>query len=207
VLVNARASELEIDEVGGPLRLRWRPSPPFTNTQLEEFCRRYDELRIERDSDGTLTIMSPAGWRTGSREAQLIIQLGSWAKRDGSGVATTSSAGFYLPNGAMRAPDAAWTARKRLDALPEEELEHFLPIVPDFAVELRSPSDRLREMQLKMLEYVANGVTLAWLLDPSSRIAYVYRSVAPVQVVQAAMTLDASPELPGFVLDLAPIWG
>jgi Uma2 family endonuclease len=106
----------------------------------------------------------------------------------------------------MRAPDAAWTVRTRLDALPQGELEHFLPIVPDFAVELRSPSDRLREVQLKMAEYVANGVTLAWLLDPSSRTAYVYRPGAPVQVVQAVVTLDASPELPGFVLDLAPIW-
>jgi Uma2 family endonuclease len=204
--MNARASELEIEEVRGPFRLRWRPSPPLTNAQLEEFCQRYDELRIERDGDGTLTIMSPAGWRTGSREAELITQLGPWAKRDGSGVATSSNTGFYLSNGAMRAPDAAWTARKRLDLLPEEDLEHFLPIVPDFAIELRSRTDRLRELQLKMLEYIANGVTLAWLLDPTSRTAYVYRSGAPVQVVQAATTLDASPEVPGFVLDLASIW-
>jgi Uma2 family endonuclease len=204
--VNASVSELEIEEVGGPLRLRWRPSPLLSNAQLEEFCQRYDELRIERDSDGTLTIMSPAGFRTGDREAELGMQLRVWAKRDASGIATSSNTGFYLSNGAMRAPDAAWTAHKRLDLVPEEDLEHFLPIVPDFAIELRSRTDRLRALQAKMAEYIANGVRLAWLLDPSSRTAYVYRPNAPVQVVQAALALDASPELPGFVLDLAPVW-
>jgi Uma2 family endonuclease len=111
-----------------------------------------------------------------------------------------------FPNGAARAPDAAWFSHTRLQTVSEAELERIPLAVPDFVVELHSKSDRVQRLQEKMNEYITNGVRLGWLLDPTSRTAYVYRPGVPVQAFENATTLDASPELPGFVLDLAPIW-
>jgi len=106
----------------------------------------------------------------------------------------------------LRAPDVAWISRQRLAAVSEAQLDSLALLVPDFVVELRSKSNRLRRLQAKMDEYIANGVRLGWLLDPTTRTAYVYRPGVAVQVFENAATLDASPELPGFVLDLVPIW-
>ena len=134
------------------------------------------------------------------------MQLRAWAKRDGTGVALGPTGGYRLPNRAMRGPDASWTRRDRVDALPQTEIEQIPHLVPDFVVELRSRSNSLRRLQDKMEEYLANGVRLGWLLDPSTRTVYIYSAGAGVQVVENATSLDASPELAGFVLDLAPIW-
>ena len=119
---------------------------------------------------------------------------------------TDSSTGFDLPNGATRSPDAAWVRRSRLAALPEEQKARFLPLCPDFAIELRSPSDSLKTLQDKMQEYIDNGAQLGWLLDPSDRRVYVYRSGVAMECLENPATISGDPELPSFVLDLAKIW-
>jgi len=189
-----------------PFLLRWKNPPDLSTEELLEFSEINDPLQIERECDGSLLIMSPTGLTTGDRNADLTMQLRLWAKRDGSGVAADSSVGYELPNRSLRGPDASWTRRERIEALPPGERNTIPHLVPDFVVELRSTSNRLRRLREKMDEYMANGVRLGWLLDPTSRTAYVYRPGAEVQVFENASSLDASPELPGFVLDLVPIW-
>jgi len=198
--------EFELDELEGFFLLRWKNPPPFTDDELLEMFALNEGLQFEVDCDGSLIIMSPSGLKSGFRTMQLTTQLGVWANRDGTGVASDSSGEMRFPNGAARAPDAAWFSHTRLQAVSEAELEKIPPVVPDFVVELRSKSDRVQRLQAKMDEYIANGVRLGWLLDPTSRTAYVYRPGVAVQVFENAESLDASPELPGFVLDLAPIW-
>ena len=88
--------------------------------------------------------MPPAGGETGDRESEIIMQLRIWAKRDGTGKAFGSSTGFTLPNGAMRSPDAAWFPLSRWNALTAKQRKKFLPLCPDFVVELRSPTDSLK---------------------------------------------------------------
>ena len=150
--------------------------------------------------------MPPTGGDTGSRNAEITMQLRLWAKRDGSGVAYDSSTGFRLPNTAVHAPDAAWMLRSRLARLSVEERRRFIPACPDFVLELRSPSDRLQDVQDKMAEYLANGARLGWLIDPDPRHVYVYRPDAPVERLENPETLSGDPVLPGFVLDLREIW-
>jgi len=189
-----------------PLIVHWRPPAELTDEQFFEFCRINPDLRIERATDGEVIIMSPAGGRTGARNLEIAMQLGQWAKRDGRGVAFDSSTGFRLPNGATRAPDAAWVLRSRLDLLADEAKERFLPLCPDFVIELRSPSDELLTLREKMDEYQANGARLGWLIDPMSRHVYVYTDdTAPREVVDPAELSDVSV-LPGFVLNLSAIW-
>ena len=178
----------------------------MNDEQFFEFCRINRDLRIERTADGDLVILAPAGARTSDRNSEINMQLRQWAKRDDRGVAFDSSAGFRLPNGAVRGPDAAWIERSRLDALVDEAKERFLPLCPDFVIELRSPSDTLKAVQEKMEEYRANGARLGWLIDPMTRRVSIYTPNAPATELVNPAELSAEPVLPGFVLNLPPIW-
>jgi Uma2 family endonuclease len=173
--------------------------------QLFEFCRLNRDLRIERDADGVLVLMAPVGGASSARNLELCRQLANWAQHDGSGVAFDSSVGFILPNGAMRSPDAAWLRRERWEALRPEEREKFVPLCPEFVVELRSPSDRLPALQRRMRELIRNGAQLGWLIDPARRSVHVYRAGEAVQTLLAPSGLSAEPLLPGFMLDLRGI--
>src|SRR5215208_7218321 len=173
--------EAPTDITGWPLVLRLRPIIELSDDQLTALCALNRELRIERNAQGELLLMPPAGFETSGENAQLTAQLVVWANRDGTGIATDSSGGFRLPNGAMRAPNAAWISRTRLAAIPPEEREKFLPLCPDFVIELRSPSDSLRDLQAKMEEWIANGAQLGWLLDPEPRQLYIYRPDQPAE--------------------------
>jgi Uma2 family endonuclease len=194
------------DEAALPLVLRLEPVIHLSDDQLLALCAINRGLRIERNAKGELLLMPPAGLETAQQEGRIAVRLGTWAERDGTGVFISSSGGFRLPNGAVRAADAAWIARSRWEAIPAEERKKFAPLAPDFVIELRSPSDRLGDLQGKMEEWIANGVRLGWLLDPEPRQAYIYRSGAPVERLDDPAELSADPVLPGFVLNLREIW-
>ncbi len=186
--------------------VRIQPVGLFSDEQFYEFCRLNSDLDIERTADGDLLIMAPASFRTSHLNLRIAAQLDQWAERDGTGMATESSGGFVLPNSAVRAPDAAWIRRDRLTTVPEEQQDRFLPLCPDFAIELRSPSDTLDAAQAKMREYLESGLRLGWLIDPFARRVYVYRPGADVDVLEDPAGVDGSPVLPGFRLDLSRIW-
>jgi Uma2 family endonuclease len=194
------------DETGLPLVLRLEPVLHLSDDQLLALCAINRDLWIERNAKGELLLMPPAGSEAGEQEGRIAVRLGTWAERDGTGVFISSSGGFRLPNGAVRAADAAWVARSRWEAIPAEERKKFAPLVPDFVIELRSPSDRLGDLQGKMEEWIANGVRLGWLIDPGPRHVYVYRLGAPVERLENPAELSGDPLLPGFVLDLREIW-
>ena len=187
-----------------PVRLNFEPA--MTDEQFEQFCAINDDLRIELTAEGVIEIMPPANSDTGFKEADIITDLNVWTRADGTGHAFSSNAGFTLPNGAVRSPDASWLRKSRLTALTAEERRGFARICPDFVVELRSSTDRLSVLQAKMEEYMANGARLGWLLDPSTRQAHIYRPGVPPEIIDNPASLSADPELPGFTLDLTPIW-
>ena len=121
-----------------------------------------------------------------------------WAKRDGTGRTFDSSGGFRLPNGAVRSPDASWIANARLATLTAGQRERFIPLCPDFVVELRSPSDSLSALHDKIGEYMENGARLGWLIDPPGRQVFVYRPGSPPERLEAPPGLSADSVLPGF---------
>ena len=188
-----------------PLILRARPALTPTDDEFFEFCRQNNDLRIEQTAQGEWIIMPPTGFETGSRNNEVSRQLGNWARQDDTGVAVDSSTGFVLPNGAKRSPDASWVHRSRLAALTGEQ-KKFLPLCPDFVVELRSPSDALADTQDKMAEFRDNGARLGWLVDAAERRVHVYRPSAIADVLDAPLSVSGDPELAGFVLDLARVW-
>jgi Uma2 family endonuclease len=196
------ASRVEV----APVTVRLEPVVHLSLDELYEFCRINRDLRIERTADGELVIMPPAGGAAGSRNAELTFQLQRWAREDGSGVVFDSSTAFVLPNGAVRAPDASWVHRERLARLSEEEKQKFLPLCPDFVVELRSASDQLPVVEGKLREYRENGARLGLLIDPEERRVHVYRERGEVEILDDPAAVVGEPVLPGFTLSLAAIW-
>ncbi|MBI3693515.1 MAG: Uma2 family endonuclease [Acidobacteria bacterium] len=177
----------------------------MSDEEFYEFCALNEDHRIERTAAGDILIMAPAGGETGYRNMDLSAQLHRWSKSDGRGVAFDSSTGFRLPNGATRSPDAAWVLRSRLTGLTREQRRRFLPVCPDFVLELTSPTDRLSKVQEKMQEWMANGATLGWILDADNRQAHVYRP-GSVEILDGPQRLAGEGLVEGFVLELAGIW-
>jgi Uma2 family endonuclease len=180
--------------------------PQMSEAQFYEFCHHNPDLQIERTAEGEVIIMPPAFSDTGNRNFKLAVQLGIWADRDGTGECFDSSAGFTLPSGAMRSPDASWIKLDRWHALTDEQKSSFAPIYPDFVVELRSASDTLKSLQAKLQEYIENGVRLGLLIDRQNRTVYCYRADGSVAVLNNPELVSCDPELPSFTLRMVNIW-
>ncbi len=178
----------------------------MTEDQLLQICSDNGDLRIELTANRELVIMPPAGMESGWQEAELARQVGNWSVQDGTGRFFGPNAGYTLPNGAVRAPDISWMPLSRWESLGREDRMKFGHTFPDFAIELRSPSDRLRDVQDKMQEYMENGVRIGLLIDPLNRRVHVYRPGQPVDILEEPTGVSADPVLPGFVLDLSAIW-
>ncbi|MEM9004266.1 MAG: Uma2 family endonuclease [Cyanobacteria bacterium P01_F01_bin.86] len=165
------------------------------------------ELRLERTATGELIVTPPTGGMSGKRNLSISAQLGVWFEaNDTLGEAFDSSTGFELPNGANRSPDAAWVQKDRWEALTDEQREGFVPLCPDFVIELRSKTDKLKVLQTKMQEYIANGAQLGWLIDPKTRQVEIYRPGQAAEILDNPSTLSGEVVLPGFILTLKRIW-
>ena len=178
----------------------------MTEEQFLKLCSDNGDLRLELTAKRELIVMPPAGGITSGRNSRLNQQVANWSDQDGTGTTFDSSGAFVLPNGAILSPDASWILLSRWETLTGAEQRRFPPICPDFVIELRSPSDRLADVQDKMVEYVENGVRLGWLIDPQNKRVYVYRPGQPVETLEGPDSVSGGPELPGFTLDLRAIW-
>ena len=178
----------------------------LTDEQFYRLCSDNRDFRFELTAQRELLIMSPTGSKTGWRNAKITQRMAAWTDQDGTGVCFDSSAGFTLPNGAKRSPDASWFRREVWEALTAEQQDEFAPICPEFAVELRSLNDSLADLQEKMTEYIDNGTQLGWLFDPKSKRVFVYRPNQPVELLENPSSLSGHPVLPGFVFDPREIW-
>jgi Uma2 family endonuclease len=177
----------------------------FTHAQFAEICETNRELQLELSSTGELIILAPTAWGSSKRNFKLIIQIGIWNEKTQLGEAFESSGGFVLPNGAQRSPDVSWVEKSRMTAINPDP-DKFLPLAPDFLIELRSATDSLPKLQEKMEEYRANGVRLGWLIDPKHQRVEIYRPDQEVEILQSPTQLSGEGILPGFTLDLTTIW-
>jgi Uma2 family endonuclease len=189
-----------------PLTVSFPALVQMTDEQFYQFCLANRDLRIERTAKGEVIIMPPAFSDTGNRNSKITAQLEVWAELDGMGEVFDSSAGFTLPNGATRSPDACWIRSERWNALSDQQKASFAPICPDFVIELRSSSDTLIGLQAKMQEYIENGAMLGFLIDRKNVTVHVYRSGRSPEILEQPETVSGDPELPGFVLRMAKIW-
>jgi len=177
-----------------------------TDEQFFQLCVNNRDLKFERDRQGNLIIMPPTGGETGNQNIEIAYQLQAWSRQNKLGLAFDSSTGFKLPKGNERSPDAAWITLEKWQNLTPQQRKKFLPICPDFVIELRSPTDELKTLQDKMLEYLDNGTRLGWLIDPKTVQVEIYRQGQEVTILESPQVLSGEDVLPGFILELEPIW-
>jgi len=170
------------------------------------FCAVNDFARIEREPNGEILVMSPANSKTSKINSRICRLLDEWAEEDGRGVAFDSSGGFALPDGSMRSPDAAWVLRRRWDALTEAQQSSFAPLCPDFVIELRSPSDKLGDVQAKMQMWIANGAEVAWMIDSQRKAIEIYRPGDSVEQLYDPSSVQGNGPVAGFELVMERIW-
>jgi Uma2 family endonuclease len=193
-------------EVLEPVELQMSPAFDMDDEQFYRFCRLNSDYRFERTANGTLQIMSPESASSGSGSAELIHYFVEWAHKDGTGRVFGSSVGYTLPKGSIRSPDVSWVLNSRLKKLSDRDWNRFLPLCPDFALELLSPTDRLPLIQDKMREYIANGARLAWLLDPFTKKVHIYKPRATPKILNNPREVSGDPILKGFKLELGRVW-
>jgi Uma2 family endonuclease len=201
----ARRSERRTVAEPIALQVTVRSGLRVSERAFERLCALNRDLRLERSAKRELIVMTPVGGGSSRGELRISQALANWNDTSDLGIAFSPSIGFVLPNGAIRSPDGSWISRARWESLSPEEQKTFLHVVPEFVVELRSPSDRLRVVREKMREYLEQGVSLGWLIDPERATVEVYRVGRPVEVLAKPLTLSAEDVLPGFVLELKGI--
>jgi Uma2 family endonuclease len=188
------------------LTLQLPPVLKLSDEQFEQLAAVNQDLRLELTAEGELIIMPPTGGETGNRNFEMYIDFGIWNRQAGLGKAFDSSTGFRLPKGGTRSPDVSWVRMERWEALTQEQRKKFLPLCPDFAIELVSETDDLDDARQKMQEYLENGLRLGWLIIPKAQQVEIYRQTREVEVLQSPTSLSGEDVLPGFVLDLQPVF-
>lgn len=174
--------------------------------QFQVLCAANPEVKLELNASGELVIMSPTGGETGAWNAELNADLVIWNRQTQLGKIFDSSTGFSLPNGAQRSPDAAWIPLEKWNALVPEQKQGFLPLCPDFVMELLSPSDSWIQGMEKMREYLENGCRLGWLIDPRGKRVAIYRTGKSVEIIESPPSLSGEDVLEGLVIDIEALW-
>lgn len=188
----------------GDLEVRHFQAQKMTDEEFYAFCLENADLKIEQDKFGNITVMPPVSPESASSELEVGTDLTNWNRQTKLGKTFSSSAMFTLPDGSKRMSDASWISNERYHRLSKKERQSFARIAPDFVIEVRSPSDSLEELKEKMTgAWIANGVRLAWLLDPASHTAWVYRADGSIETVSGLdQKLSGEEVLPGFELGL-----
>jgi len=183
------------------------PSTSDTRDIFRQVAEVYEGRKVELTEEGHIIVMAPTGLEGGYLSGEVHRQLANWAIANQTGKAFDSSAGFYITPTENRSPDAAWVKNARIESIPKKHRKAFAPFCPDFAIEVRSPSDDLSELQSKCLTYVRCGAGEAWLIDPERKTVWVYAagSDTPAELHEVD-SVQASGPLESFVLDLTPIW-
>jgi Uma2 family endonuclease len=184
-----------------------RADRPITDEALMRFCKDNELLRVERDANGELVIMSPCGTEGGGVELDVATELNLWARQDGRGRALGPNSGVKLPDTSVRAADAAWISWERYNAVSAAERKVFARVCPEFVIEVRSEGDHLAPLREKMEMWLANGAELAWLVDPSRKTVEVYRPGREPEVQEGHSAVYGEGPVAGFVLELGRIWG
>lgn len=178
---------------------------PMSDEEFEAFCYQNPNLHIEQDKHGNIIIMYPGSYDSGRHESEVLIDLGLWNRKTKLGKVFSSSTMFILPDGEKRMPDAAWISNEKHTKLGGWERKKFARVIPDFIVEMRSPSVNLQALRSKMADvWIPAGVRLAWLIDPANETSFIYRpSDQPEEIKGFDKTLSSEDVLPGFEFDLS----
>jgi Uma2 family endonuclease len=189
-----------------PLLLNVSHTPlTVTSDQFDRLCIDNPDLRLELTANRELIVMAPAGGESSEKNFDLAIEVGTWNRQSGLGRAFDSSCGYDFTafGGGKLSPDISWIEKSRLAGV---EIVGFIPIVPDFVIELRSATDNLKPLPEKMQEYQRLGVKLGLLINPQNQQVEIYRPGQAVEILKSPTAIACGEVMPGFVLSLSRIW-
>ena len=144
-----------------------------------------------------------ASW-VGSR---LIARLVRHVEENRLGWVFTSDNGFRIdptrPN-LVRRPDISFV---RFGRFPNEEpSDVYDRLAPDLAVEVISPGDASIEVEEKTNEYLAAGVRLVWVVQPTVQRVMIYRADGTLAALRATDELSGEDVVPGFRCSVAELF-
>jgi Uma2 family endonuclease len=176
-----------------------------TPEQFDRLCIQNPDLQLELTKKGELIVMPPTGGESGKRNISLGADVEIWNRQANLGEVFDSSTGydFIAIGGGKMSPDVSWIEKSRLVGV---DLVGFVPIVPDFVIELRSATDNLKPLRDKMAEYRRLGVRLGLLINPKNKQIEVYRPGQDAVVLESPSAIDCGEVMPGFVLSMSRIW-
>ncbi len=185
--------------------LKGKIASSFTDEEFFLLCAGNPDLRIERNSNLEIVIMSPVTTKSSFSSGAIFGQLYAWNLIGGNGYVFDSSTGFTLPDRSIFSPDASWVSKDKFDQLTEEEKDMFAPVCPEFIIEVKSKTDSISDLQNKMKNWIKNGAELAWLIDPRDQVSYLYSSNNVEEIRGLNKKLMGEGKVKGFVLDLSKI--
>jgi Uma2 family endonuclease len=191
---------------GIELPVRLRTDESMTDDEFMHFCAANEPNQFERDANGEIIVMSPTGTGGGGVESDVFLELGIWARADGRGRAYGTTTGFKLPDTSVRAADAAWVSWLRLGGVTPAQMKKYAPVCPEFVIEVRSETDRLKPLQEKMEMWIGNGAELAWLIDPVEKTVSIYRPGEAAEVMCDPSSVRGTGVVAGFELAMARVW-
>jgi Uma2 family endonuclease len=176
-----------------------------TPEQFDTLCIDNPDLRLELTPNRELIVMAPAGGESSEKNGDLVADVIIWNRQTNLGRVFDSSGGydFTALGGGKPAPDVSWIEKSRLEGV---KIVGFIPVVPDFVIELRSATDNLKPLQDKMREYQRLGVKLGLLVNPQNKQVEIYRPGQEPERLEAPTDIDCGEVMPGFVLSMSRIW-
>jgi Uma2 family endonuclease len=179
-------------------------APGLSEAEFLAFVEDFPDCFWEYTAEGTVLILPPSDVETAIRVSRVGYLLMEWEEPQGRGIVVGPDAGFFLPDGSRRSPDAAWfdAARWRKS---QKKGTRFPRFAPEFLIEVRSPEQRAKPLREKMEEYIANGVQLGWLIDPIAHSVEIYRPGRGPEILNNPTAVSGEGPVEGFVLDLSGI--
>jgi Uma2 family endonuclease len=176
-----------------------------TSEQFDRLCFDNPNLRLELTPNRELIVMAMTGGESGRKNSRLNSRVVVWNDETDLGEVFDSSTGydFTVFGGGKRSPDVSWIENSRLEGV---NIIGLIRIIPNFVIELRSPTDNLNEARTKMEEYQQLGVQLGLFINPQDQKVEIYRPGQEVEILEAPKSIDCNPVMPGFILDMSKIW-
>ena len=185
-------------------RVALPPSPKKVWTERELMALPKDDGKYEL-VNGELTLMSPAGYEHGDVSAEIVCRLRPFVKKHKLGRVLDGQTGFWMKSGNVLSPDVSFVSNERegkLECLPTG----FFNGAPDLAVEVLSPSERMKDVDAKIADYFASGTQLVWVVKPKTQSARAYRGPGSYVLLGIADSLDGENVVPGFRLPLRELF-
>ena len=115
-----------------------------------------------------------------------------------------SGTGFILESDpdTVRAPAVGFVSRERRPP----RSQGYLPVAPDLAVEIISPSDTASDVQEKVAEYLAAGSRLVWIIYPRTRSVVIRRATGTGEERRIGQALEGEDVVPGFSCAVAELF-